>query len=188
MVHAHDGEEHENCEKIMAAYAHVFFVWKSYHFTTFFPSLGSIPSGREIWYNTTMAQQRHTAQSPTHPLTHFFRRISQKIARVVGSPYAFTTAVLFVLTWLALGPTFHYSTNWQLVINTATTIITFLMVFLLQNTQNRDTKALHLKLDELIYVNKKARNALLDAEELFDDEEMEREEEEFKKKREKSAY
>lgn len=126
--------------------------------------------------------------TPPHPLVHLFRHIAQRIAKIVGSPYAFIVALLFVLTWLALGPVFHYSTNWQLVINTTTTIITFLMVFLLQNTQNRDTKALHLKLDELIYVNRKARNALLDAEETLDDEEMERENEEFRKKREKSAY
>ena len=100
-----------------------------------------------------------------HPFTHFFRKISQKTGKIIGSPWTFMGAVLFVLVWFLSGPYFDYSTNWQLVINTTTTIATFLIVFLLQNTQNRDTKALHLKLDELIYVNRKARNALLEAEE-----------------------
>jgi low affinity Fe/Cu permease len=85
--------------------------------------------------------------------------------------------------WFLSGPYFQYSDTWQLVVNTSTTIVTFLMVFLLQNTQNRDTKAVHLKLDELIFVNKEARNLLLDAEDEMEDDEMKREEEEFRNKR-----
>src|SRR3989344_5735256 len=120
-----------------------------------------------------------------HPVSRFFRRISQKTGKIVGSPWMFVGAVLFVIGWFLSGPYYGFSTTWQLVINTTTTIATFLIVFLLQNTQNRDTKALHLKLDELIYVNRKARNALLEAEEELDDEDMKRESAEFKIKREK---
>src|SRR5438045_133635 len=78
-----------------------------------------------------------------------FRLCASWIAAAAGSPWAFLAAALSIVTWAFLGPRFHYSDTWQLVINTATTIVTFLMVFLIQNTQNRDTKALHLKLDEL---------------------------------------
>jgi len=85
--------------------------------------------------------------------------------------------------WFLSGPLFGYSNTWQLVINTTTTIVTFLMVFLLQNTQNRDTKAVHLKLDELIAVNKDARNLLLDAEDEMDDEEMEEVDRAFRESR-----
>jgi low affinity Fe/Cu permease len=119
-------------------------------------------------------------------LTKTFRKIAQRAGKTVGSPWAFAFASLFVIFWILSGPFFHFSDTWQLVINTTTTIITFLMVFLLQNTQNRDTKALHLKLDELIYVNKKARNFLLDAEEELDDDALEREGEHFRKMRQKS--
>lgn len=123
-----------------------------------------------------------------HPLTRFFRRVAHRTGKIVGSPWTFIIAILFVVGWLLSGPYFHYSTNWQLVINTTTTIVTFLMVFLLQNTQNRDTKALHLKLDELIYVHRKARNSLLEAEDELDDEEMKKESADFKIKRQNSAY
>ena len=104
------------------------------------------------------------------PVSNFFTRVSNWVSRKTGHPLAFILACLTILMWLITGPIFHFSDTWQLVINTATTIVTFLMVFLIQSTQNRDTTALQLKLDELIYVTKKAHNALLDIEELSDEE------------------
>jgi low affinity Fe/Cu permease len=97
-----------------------------------------------------------------------FRKVSQAIAHWVGSPQAFALALIGITLWLFLGPVFHYSDTWQLVINTTTTIITFLMVFLIQNTQNRDARAFHLKLDELIRSHKGARNQLIELENLSD--------------------
>jgi low affinity Fe/Cu permease len=88
----------------------------------------------------------------------------------VGSAYAFAAAGLVIVAWLVSGPLFHYSDTWQLAINTTTTIITFLMVFLIQSTQNRDSHALHLKLDELIRASEQARNKLLALEDLSDEE------------------
>ena len=88
---------------------------------------------------------------------------------MLGSAWAFSAAVLAILVWIVTGPTFHFSDTWQLIINTATTIVTFLMVFLIQNTQNRDAKAMHLKLDELIRAVKGARNQLVDLESLSDE-------------------
>ena len=99
-----------------------------------------------------------------------FRRIAARTSHGVGSPWAFIGAVLVIVTWSVTGPLFHYSDTWQLVINTGTTIITFLMVFLIQNTQNRDSHALHLKLDELIRANSTARNRLMGLEKLTDGE------------------
>jgi len=97
-----------------------------------------------------------------------------------GSPWGFLLAVLVVIVWILAGPTFQYSTAWQLVINTGTTIVTFLTVFLIQNTQNRDAKAIHLKLDELIHKIKGPRNTLI-ALETCTDEELEQLQQQFEK-------
>jgi low affinity Fe/Cu permease len=97
-----------------------------------------------------------------------FSRFAARMAAVTGSSTAFLVAFGSVAVWSATGPHFHYSDGWQLVINTATTIVTFLMVFLIQNTQNRDTRALQLKLDEIIRSHQHARNELIDIEKLSD--------------------
>jgi low affinity Fe/Cu permease len=99
-----------------------------------------------------------------------FGRGATRAAEIVGSPWAFAFAVVLVVTWGLLGSYFQYSDTWQLVINTGTTIITFLMVFLIQNTQNRDARALHLKLDELIRSVHSAHNDMINIEKLSDDE------------------
>ncbi len=101
-------------------------------------------------------------------MQQFFRRLAQATAQAVGTPWTFLGAVLIVVIWAGSGPTFHYSDTWQLVINTGTTIVTFLMVFLIQNTQNRDAKVMQLKLDELIRATNTARNRLLDMEAMSD--------------------
>ncbi len=100
----------------------------------------------------------------------FFSNVANWTSHQSGKPITFLLACFVIIIWLLTGPIFDFNDTWQLVINTATTIITFLMVFLIQNTQNRDTMALQLKLDELIYVTKKAHNALLNIEELSEDE------------------
>src|SRR6185437_1035434 len=99
-----------------------------------------------------------------------FGNFARGIARWTGRPIAFGLAALCILGWVVTGPLFHYSDTWQLVINTATTIVTFLMVFLIQNTQNRDSEAVQLKLDELLRSTHGAHNALLEIEDLSEEE------------------
>jgi low affinity Fe/Cu permease len=113
---------------------------------------------------TTAATARSSHQAP------IFRRFAQSTAKAVGSSAAFIGAVSIVIAWAALGPMFKYSDTWQLVINTGTTIITFLVVFLIQNTQNREGQALQLKLDELLRAVTTARTGLVGLEQLSDDE------------------
>ena len=102
-----------------------------------------------------------------------FGRIAQAVADHAGRPYAFIAAVAVAVIWAVSGPIFHYSDTWQLVINTGTTIVTFLMVFLIQNSQNRDTRALHLKLDELIRVTSHAENRFINLEDHTEEELLE---------------
>jgi low affinity Fe/Cu permease len=116
-----------------------------------------------------------------------FRIFARHSSMILGSAWAFAGAVLVIAVWLLTGPTFHFSDTWQLIINTATTIITFLMVFLIQNTQNRDAKAVHLKLDEMIRALKGARNKLVDLEDLSD-EELKKLEEQFQRLRKKAEH
>ena len=114
-----------------------------------------------------------------------FRVFARRSSVILGSAWAFVVAVLIIVVWGLTGPAFHFSDTWQLIINTGTTIVTFLMVFLIQNTQNRDAKAMHLKLDEIIRALKKARNELVDLEDLSD-EELTKLEEQFKQLRAKA--
>lgn len=109
-----------------------------------------------------------------------FRKIAHTASERLGSPWAFGIALSLIVIWALSGPLLGFSTTWQLLINTATTVLTFLMVFLIQNTQNRDARAIHLKLDELIRAVRPARNMLIDIEDM-EDEELALLQEEFKK-------
>lgn len=119
-------------------------------------------------------------------MNELFRKIAHRASMLVGTSSAFIVAVTVVLLWAFSGQFFGYSDTWQLVINTGTTILTFLMVFLVQNTQNRDGRAMQLKLDELIRSHKASRNQLIDLEELSDDE-LERVHEQFHRIHEKAT-
>jgi low affinity Fe/Cu permease len=118
-------------------------------------------------------------------MSDLFSRAAHWTGQQCGRDSVFMVAVGVIIGWAVTGPLFHYSDTWQLIINTGTTIVTFLMVFLIQNTQNRDAKAVHLKLDELIRAIGKARNNLLDLEELSD-EELKKLEEDFKRLRDRA--
>ncbi len=111
-----------------------------------------------------------------------FRKFAHTVSNITGSPWVFITAVLIIIVWALTGSLFNYSDTWQLIINTGTTIVTFLMVFLIQNTQNRDAKAMHLKLNELIKGIEGARTGLVDLEDL-NDEELEKLQKEFERLR-----
>jgi low affinity Fe/Cu permease len=118
-------------------------------------------------------------------MNELFRKFSHHVSKTTGSAYAFALAFILIVAWLVTGPVFDYSNTWQLVINTFTTIVTFLMVFLIQNTQNRDTKAVHLKLDELLRAMEGARNSMIDVEDLSD-EDLEKVHQEFENLHEKA--
>ena len=130
--------------------------------------------------------QNHPARRKFFEVVQYaFRIFAHQSSIILGTAWAFAGAVVVVLVWLLTGPTFQFSDTWQLVINTATTVVTFLMVFLIQNTQNRDAKVVHLKLDELIRALKSARNELVDLEDLSD-EELKKLEQQFQKLRRKA--
>jgi low affinity Fe/Cu permease len=116
-----------------------------------------------------------------------FRVFARRSSVMLGSAWAFAGAMLVILVWILTGPTFHFSDTWQLIINTGTTIVTFLMVFLIQNTQNRDAKATQLKLDEIIRAIKGARNSLVDLEDLSD-QDLKKLEEQFQQLRKKAEH
>ena len=118
-------------------------------------------------------------------MNDIFRKFANKTSEIVGSPWSFIVAVIIIIIWAISGPVFGFSDTWQLVINTGTTIITFLMVFLIQNTQNRDAKAIHLKLDELLRAVDEARTGMVDLEDMTD-EELKQLQEEFKNLRERT--
>jgi low affinity Fe/Cu permease len=120
-------------------------------------------------------------------MNDFFRRMAQKASTLFGSAWAFTVAMATILAWAATGPIFHFSDTWQLVINTWTNLVTFVMVFVIQNSQNRDSKAMLLKLDELIRSQAGARNALLNLEGLSEAD-LARLESEFKRLRERFGH
>ena len=118
-----------------------------------------------------------------------FRIFARRSSSVLGSAWAFAGAIVIIVVWGLTGPAFHYSNTWQLIINTGTTIVTFLMVFLIQNTQNRDAKAAHLKLDEIIRALEGARNELIDLEKLADEDlaSLEKQFERVRKKAERNG-
>ena len=135
-------------------------------------------------YDRTPFREAREQVTRTSTVNLWFSRFASRTAQFVGHPYMFLLAVAVIIIWGITGPYFHYSDTWQLIINTGTAIITFLVVFLIQNTQNRDAKALHLKLDELIRSHYPANNDLIDIEKLSDEEldELEKRYEDIRKK------
>jgi low affinity Fe/Cu permease len=154
------------------------------HISSKAPGNGSPgPGRRDKVAESTGNQQASRKQSDKSPLDQardqivgtnsmnlWFSRLASRTAQLVGHPYMFLFAVVVLVVWAVSGPFFHFSDTWQLIINTGTTIVTFLVDFLIQNTQNRDAKALHLKLDELIRSHVPARNDMIDIEKLSDEE------------------
>jgi low affinity Fe/Cu permease len=156
-----------------------------------FPHMNDHPP--DTAHDSALAKaERHVVrqeQYKTNGVKRLFQKFAHTTSNAVGSAWAFLIAVLVILAWAVTGPIFHFSDTWQLVINTGTTIVTFLMVFLIQNTQNRDAKAIHLKLDELIRAKRGARNRLVDLENCTDEEldEIEREFQRIRRKAERHA-
>jgi len=132
-------------------------------------------------------KEQEARHRPLGVVRDAFRVFARKSSIVLGSAWSFAIAILIILIWGLTGSAFHYSDTWQLIINTGTTIVTFLMVFLIQNTQNRDSKAMQLKLDEIIRALKRARNALVDLEKLSD-EDLEKLEKQFERLRLKAEH
>jgi low affinity Fe/Cu permease len=130
------------------------------------PGVGAVPAAGPGRAGRAAARRARRHPAITSRQSHWFLRFAKGTARWTGRPTAFGLAFGIVIVWALLGPAFHFSDTWQLVINTGTTIVTFLMVFLIQNTQNRDSDAVQLKLDELIRAIESARNETMDLEEL----------------------
>src|SRR6202011_6006486 len=149
-------------------------------------STRAFPGGRES--KGTLMSRTQTEELKEHEkerdlfwvVNDAFRVFARRCSAVLGSPWAFAGAILIIVVWALTGPTFHFSDTWQLIINTGTTIVTFLMVFLIQNTQNSDAKDMHLKLNEIIRSLQNARNELVDLEELAD-EDLKKLEEQFRR-------
>ena len=120
--------------------------------------------------NSKAPSQSNAGKNESATVGKEFQVLAAAVSAVVGSKWAFSAALLLIVGWAVTGPYFHYSDTWQLVVNTATTIVTFLMVFLIQNTQNRDARAIHLKLDEIIRSIQPAHNEMIDIEKLSDEE------------------
>lgn len=116
-----------------------------------------------------VSEQQGKRRCEQQSKSDWFLTISNRCSLLVGSRWAFSTAIAIVLLWAISGPLYHYSDTWQLVINTGTTIVTFLMVFLIQHTQNRDAKAINLKLNEIVFALGRAKNELIEAEKLSDE-------------------
>ena len=141
----------------------------------------------EAMANKNNDKQEKAQRSAFCRVNDAFAGFARHSSAILGSAWAFTVAISIIVVWGLTGPTFHFSDTWQLIINTGTTIVTFLMVFLIQNTQNRDAKAVHLKLDELIRALKGARNNLVDLEKMSD-EDLKNLEQEFERIHQKAEH